>query len=78
MSEVSIRDLRGHGGEVIDRVARGDAVTVTRQGRPVARLVPLDEPGTPRTRIAAGWRHLRSVDAGALRADIDRGVDQAW
>lgn len=31
MSEVSIRDLRNHGGEVVDRAARGES-TVIRLG----------------------------------------------
>ena len=31
MDEVSIRDLRNHGGEVIDAVAAGESVTVTRR-----------------------------------------------
>jgi len=39
--EVTIRDLRNHGGEVIDRVERGERLTVTRDGRPVAELRPL-------------------------------------
>jgi prevent-host-death family protein len=38
VAEVSIRDLRNHGGEVVDRAARGEAITITRAGRPVALL----------------------------------------
>ncbi|MGQ0519936.1 MAG: type II toxin-antitoxin system Phd/YefM family antitoxin, partial [Actinomycetota bacterium] len=30
MAEASIRELRNHGGEVIDRVAAGERVTITR------------------------------------------------
>jgi len=41
MAEVSIRDLRNRGGEVIDRVEAGERLTVTRDGRPVAELRPL-------------------------------------
>ena len=37
MTSVSIRDLRNHGGEIIDRVEHGEAVRVTRDG--------LDAPG---------------------------------
>ena len=32
MEEVTIRDLRNHGGEVVDRVAAGERLTVTRAG----------------------------------------------
>jgi antitoxin (DNA-binding transcriptional repressor) of toxin-antitoxin stability system len=36
MAEVTIRELQKHGREVLDRVAAGERVTVTRNGRPVA------------------------------------------
>ncbi|MCC6184817.1 MAG: type II toxin-antitoxin system prevent-host-death family antitoxin, partial [Microthrixaceae bacterium] len=32
MSEASIRELRNHGGEVVDRVRAGEVVTITRDG----------------------------------------------
>ena len=41
MANVTIRDLRNHGREVIDRVLGGERLTVTRSGRPVAELRPL-------------------------------------
>jgi len=41
MAEVSIRDLRNHGGDLIDRVAAGERITVARSGKPVAELRPL-------------------------------------
>ncbi|MHB1469709.1 MAG: type II toxin-antitoxin system Phd/YefM family antitoxin, partial [Solirubrobacteraceae bacterium] len=34
MSDVSIRDLRNHGGEVVDRAASGERITITRAGEP--------------------------------------------
>jgi antitoxin (DNA-binding transcriptional repressor) of toxin-antitoxin stability system len=36
MARVSIRDLRNHGGDIVDRAARGEKITVTRSGRAVA------------------------------------------
>jgi len=77
MSEASIRDLRNHGGEVVDRVQAGERVTITRDGEPVAELRPL-----PRRRLGARllverFRTLPPVDAGQLRADIDAVVDQS-
>lgn len=41
MAEVSVRELRNHGGRVLDRVLREESLTVVRAGTPVARLVPL-------------------------------------
>ena len=39
--QVSIRELRNHGGDVVDRVAAGENLTVTRPGKPVAELRPV-------------------------------------
>lgn len=43
MSEVASRDLRNHTRAVLDRVARGEVLTVTQGGKPVAVLVPPSE-----------------------------------
>lgn len=77
MTETSIRDLRNHGGEVIDRVAAGERITITRSGRPVAELRPL-----PRERVSAAalidrFKRLPPVDPVRFRADVDGAVDQA-
>ncbi len=75
MEEVTIRDLRNHGGEVVDRVAAGERLTVTRDGRAVAELRPV--PPTPLHAVALlrRWRRLDPVDATALRRDLDAVVD---
>ena len=74
-SEVAVRDLRNHGGEILNRVAGGETLTVTRDGAPVAELRPL-----PRRPLQAGlllrrWRALPAVDPAQLRADIDETLD---
>lgn len=38
--EVSLFDAKTHLSRLVDRAERGDVVTITRRGRPVARLVP--------------------------------------
>ncbi len=75
MKDVTIRDLRNHGGEVIDRVLAGEAVVITRSGVPVAELVPLPPEGLPAGALLARWRSLPSVDAAAFRADVDLVLD---
>jgi prevent-host-death family protein len=40
VTDVSVRDLRNHGGDVLDAVMRGESVTITLQGKPVAELRP--------------------------------------
>jgi prevent-host-death family protein len=75
MTDVTIRDLRNHGGEVIDRVLAGETVVITRSGVPVAELVPLPPEGLDATALLARWRGLPTLDAPAFRADIDRVLD---
>ena len=71
MSEVSIRELRNHGGEVIDRVAAGDTVTITRAGKPVAELRPVARPPLSADALLARWSHVPQVDPTRFRDDID-------
>lgn len=77
MTDVSIRDLRNHGGDVVDRVARGESITVTRAGRPVAQLRPVGAEPVGAQALLARWRSLPAMDAGALRVDLDDTLDAA-
>ncbi len=76
MSEISIRELRNHGGDAVDRVALGEHLTVTRDGRPVAELQPLKRPPLSRAALLLRWSALPPMDPAALRRDIDAVVDQ--
>jgi prevent-host-death family protein len=75
MTEVAVRDLRNHGGEILDRVAGGEAMTVTRDGRPIAELRPLPRRPLQATLLLQRWRGLPVVDPAQLRADIDDVLD---
>lgn len=44
MADVGIRQLKNETSSVIERVESGEIVTVTRRGRPVARMVPANLP----------------------------------
>jgi prevent-host-death family protein len=68
---VTIRDLRNHGGDVMDRVAAGESLVVTRSGEPVAELIPLRRRGLDAATLLGRWRKLPMVDPVALRADVD-------
>jgi len=79
MREVSIRDLRNHGGDVIDRVAAGERVTVTRAGRPVAELRPAARKTLSAEALLARWRQLPNVDPQRFRSDLDAVLDpRGW
>jgi len=75
--EVSIRDLRNHGGEVVDRVEHGGRAIVTRSGRPVAELRPLGRSPIPAAALIERRRRLPLVDPASLRRDIDTLIDGA-
>lgn len=57
MSEYSIAMAKDQLPRIIDRMLDGEAVTITRRGRPVARVIPI-EPERPAT---------RRIDVQALR-----------
>jgi prevent-host-death family protein len=53
MPEIGLREAKAHLSELIDRVEHGETLTLTRHGKPVARLVPIPErrPGLLKGRI---------------------------
>lgn len=71
----SIRDLRNHAGEVVKRAERGERVTITRSGKPVALLTGLRRAPAPLEAILDAWRRLPPMDSERLRADIDAVID---
>lgn len=75
MQEVTIRELRNHGGDVIERVEAGERLTVTRAGRPVAELRPIQAPGLGAAALLRRWRTVPAVDPDRLRRDIDAVLD---
>lgn len=74
MARVTIRELRNHGGEVVDRAARGEQITITRSGRPVAELRPL-RPPLSADALLSRWNRLPEVDPVSLRDDVDSVLD---
>lgn len=42
MTEVASRELRNHTRALLERVAAGETITITVDGRPVARLEPIE------------------------------------
>jgi prevent-host-death family protein len=75
MAEVSIRELRNRAGDVVDRAARGEPITITRAGKAIAELRPVSRPPLGAEALLARWRRLPPVDPPALRADIDEMLD---
>ena len=75
MAEVSIRDLRNHGGDVVDRAASGEQITITRSGKAVAELRAVSPPALTAQTLIERWRLLPPMDPAAFREDVDRILD---
>lgn len=74
-SEVSIRDLRNHGGDIVDRAAAGERIIITRDGKPVAELHSLVRRPLSAAALIERARRLPRMDPEALRKDIDELMD---
>ena len=77
MAIVTIRDLRNHGGEVVDRAAQGESVIITRGGKPVAELRSLARPGLTAAALLVRWHRLPRLDPEELREDVDAVMDNS-
>lgn len=47
MDVISLAEAKAHLSELIDRVAAGDSIDITRRGKPVARLTTVAGPRKP-------------------------------
>jgi prevent-host-death family protein len=59
--EIGIRDLKAKLSEHLDRVAKGEVITVTSRGRRVAQIIPVMGRGQLDRGVAEGWI-TRQVD----------------
>jgi len=75
MSEVSVRELRNYGGQILDRVEGGESMTITRDGTPVARLSPLPTPRLSASALVERWKNVPVINADELREDIGEVLD---
>jgi prevent-host-death family protein len=81
MLEIGAFEAKNTLGALLDRVESGEEVTITRHGRPVARLVP-NSGGIDRAQARAAAERIRGravrlnvgrFDWEALKADRDAG-----
>jgi len=77
MESIGAYEARTHLAQLLDRVARGESLTITRHGKPVARLVPVagdrDRAREAAARIAERRRHLKLTPLAELMATIHEG-----
>ena len=71
MTSYSISEAKARLGVLVERAARGEGVTLTRRGKPVARIVPLVEvPRKPKIDL----ERLRTVQATMPKSKISSAV----
>ncbi|GGQ91032.1 type II toxin-antitoxin system prevent-host-death family antitoxin [Streptomyces althioticus] len=76
-SGITQRDLRNRSREIMDAVESGQSFTVTRDGHPVGRLVPLRRRPrfVSRREFAAMSKAAPDGDTDTFRADQDATAD---
>jgi prevent-host-death family protein len=75
--EITQRELRNDSGEIMRAVERGESFTITRNGTPIGRLIPLRRHTfVPRQEVMAAFATDPVLDAERFRADTDDLADQ--
>lgn len=54
MTAVNIQEAKTHLSQLLDRALAGEEIVLARSGRPLARIVPLEDQGARRPGIAKG------------------------
>ncbi len=71
---VNIHEARTHFSKLIERVMQGEEITIAKEGRPVARLVPVKptkqtrQPGSARSRVVVAPDFDASLPEDLLRS----------
>jgi prevent-host-death family protein len=77
MAEVGAFEAKTHLSHLLERVERGETITITRHGKPVARLIPIARPSRDeRLRAIAELKELRArqtLGGLSVRELIDEG-----
>lgn len=62
MAAIGVKELKARAGELIRRIEAGERILITKRGRPVAAMVPVEDPESFYDRV------LEVVVAPSLRA----------
>lgn len=77
MADIGAYEAKTRFSALLDRVAQGEIVTVTRRGRPIARLVPIDAetPFEPSVWRSAAADFRRRAQVKASRAEVRSWIE---
>lgn len=73
MQHVSVADAKNRLSELIGRVEAGEEISVTRHGKPVARLIAAQrpDPAAQRAEVVEAFRRLSELRSGlSLEGDL--------
>jgi prevent-host-death family protein len=74
--EITQRELRNDSGAIMRAVEGGQSYTITRNGTPIGRLIPLRRRTfVGREQVLAAFATAPAIDADQLRADLDAAID---
>lgn len=63
MRSLNIHDAKTHLSRLVDRAAQGEAFIIAKAGKPMVKVVPLDEPvAAPRQRLGFMQGEIRVPD----------------
>ena len=75
---ITQRELRNDSARILKAAEQGEEFTVTRNGTPIARLVPLGEPDrrfVTKEQMDRALEGMPQIDYQQMRADIEEYVD---
>ena len=67
MQTITLEEAQSHLAEIIDKLPSGEEVVITRDNRPVARLVREKQPPRPRPGLGKGMLTIVSDDDEHLK-----------
>lgn len=77
MDTIGAFEAKTHLSQLLERVSKGESLTITRHGKPVARLVPVEQANQARATAAADRiRKRRAALRGARMAELMNTIHQ--
>lgn len=76
MSTYSVADAKNQLSELIDRALRGEGVVITRHGRPMVELKPVDQPAQPLSAADLDWLQAHRVGRASASDDAGRLLER--
>ena len=76
-TDVSVRQFVANSGSVTRGLRQGHAYTLTLNGEPLARMIPIRQrQAVPKDEVLAIFATAPVIDVDELRSDLDAAVDQ--